>query len=72
MKCECGCDRFHAEQTIYLEVIVDEHGEFVKNTYGTMEESIFDGERPNGPYRCTNCGKSYESLDDDDDEELEG
>lgn len=56
--CECGNKEFTASQKCYHTVKVDELGNFVENV------DIFEAESPYGPFVCTNCGKSYENLDE--------
>ena len=62
MKCECGNDKFIAHQIIRVDVVADEHGEFLENFADGLENSIYDAERPYGPYECTVCGATYENL----------
>lgn len=56
-QCKCGNKRFTASQRCYHDVIVNESGIFEENI------SIFESERPYGPFRCTKCGAVYEYLD---------
>lgn len=63
MKCKCGCDQFYASQCVYIDIIVDEHGNFLENRYSTAEESIFEADDPYGPYYCTECGAEYDQLE---------
>ncbi len=66
MKCKCcGNDRFYADQELWASVIVDEDGCFIENSEKTLEKSIYDAVT-HGPYVCTECGASYDWLDEDD------
>ena len=60
--CECGSQRFHASQKVYMSVVVDETGVFIENAQPTAEASIFENEAPYGPFTCEKCFKEYESL----------
>ena len=62
MLCVCGNDRFYAHQIIRADVIVDSDGAFLENATERLEESIYDAERPYGPFTCTKCGKEYDEL----------
>lgn len=61
-KCKCGNGEFTAEQTIFVNIIVDGEGGFIRNESSTIEESMYDGE-VNGPYICTKCGECYDDLE---------
>lgn len=57
MKCpKCSNRQFRARQTIHRDVVVDEDGDFVK------ELEVFDGNKPYGPYKCTECGEELDDL----------
>lgn len=60
MKCKCGNDKFYATQRVYMDVIVDETGEFIEDAGDTAEESISQSEAPYGTFVCTKCGECYE------------
>ena len=62
MKCTCGNDRFIAHQIIHADVIVGADGEFLENVTETLEASIYDSEKPYGPFTCTACGREYDEL----------
>ena len=47
MRCKCGNDKFYAHQRVYLEVIVDENGEFHSNLED-IAAAIYDSDRPYG------------------------
>ena len=61
MRCKCGNDKFYAHQLVYLEVIVDENGEFHSNLED-IAAAIYDSDRPYGQYTCTKCNAGYNSL----------
>ena len=63
MICTCGNDRFIGHQIIRVDVIVGADGSFLENVTGRLEDSIYDAERPYGPFTCTSCGKEYEELE---------
>jgi len=54
----------HAEfiQIVRVDVIVDAGGSFESNVTNPMENSIYDAEKPYGPFTCTVCGKEYDEL----------
>jgi hypothetical protein len=58
IKCECGNDRFSANQICRHEVYIDVHGNYLEDS----PTGIFDADDPYGPFECTSCGKSYENL----------
>ena len=62
MKCTCGNDRFIAHQIIRADVIVGADGEFLENVTETLEASIYDSEKPYGPFTCATCGREYDEL----------
>ena len=66
MRCKCGNDKFYAHQLVYLDVTVDESGEFHSNLED-IAAAIYDSERPYGPYTCTKCAAEYDTLTDDHD-----
>ena len=55
--CICGSTRFTATQVCRHDIIVDSYNNFHRDI------GIGESENPNGPYRCTECGKEYEDLD---------
>ena len=61
MRCKCGNDKFYAHQRVYLEVIVDESGEFHSNLED-IAAAIYDSDRPYGQYTCTKCNAEYDTL----------
>lgn len=61
MRCKCGNNRFYAHQRVYLEVIVDENGEFHSNLED-IAAAIYDSDRPYGQYTCTKCNAEYDTL----------
>ena len=63
MICTCGNDRFYGHQIIRVDVIVGADGSFDDNISDCLENSIYDAERPYGPFTCTACGKEYEELE---------
>ena len=63
MICACGNDHFYGHQIIRADVIVDADGSFEENITNRLEDSIYDAERPYGPFTCTSCGKEYEELE---------
>ena len=56
--CICGSTRFTASQVCYHDIIVDSYNNFHRDI------GISESEKPYGPYRCTECGKEYEDLDE--------
>ena len=63
-RCECGNTRFHAHQRVYMDILVDANNNFTDNETKDATSSIYDAETPYGPYTCTKCGRSYESLEE--------
>ena len=63
MICTCGNDRFYGHQIIRVDVIVGADGSFEDNISERLENSIYDAEKPYGPFTCTACGKEYEELE---------
>jgi hypothetical protein len=61
MKCECGNDKFYAHQVCRMDVIVNEHNDWEKNSPDD-NSACYDADSPYGPYRCTKCNKEYEEL----------
>ena len=49
---------FAASQVCYHDIIVDSYNNFHRDT------GIGESEKPYGPFRCTECGKKYEELDE--------
>ena len=62
MICTCGNDRFYGHQFVRVDVIVGADGSFESNVTDPMENSIYDTEKPYGPFTCTVCGKEYDEL----------
>ena len=62
MICTCGNDRFYGHQIVRVDVIVDADGSFESNVTDPMENSIYDAEKPYGPFTCTVCGREYDEL----------
>ena len=62
MVCTCGNDRFIAHQIIRADVIVGADGEFLENVTETLEASIYDSDKPYGPFTCAACGREYDEL----------
>ncbi|WP_415912451.1 hypothetical protein [Neptuniibacter sp. QD37_11] len=58
----CNGNRFIASQRVYLDVVVDNQGNFVRNLYN---ESYGDAEfgAPYGPFSCTKCGRETSDQD---------
>ena len=63
MICVCGNNRYFAHQKIRADVITDENGNFYSNAKDILESSVYDSEKPYGPFVCTKCGKEYDELD---------
>ena len=63
MICTCGNDRFYGHQIIRADVIVGADGSFEANVTEHLEDSIYDAEKPYGPFTCTACGKEYDELE---------
>ena len=62
MICICGNDRFIGHQIIRADVIVGVDGSFLENVTDRLEDSIYDAEKPYGPFTCTACGREYDEL----------
>ena len=62
MICTCGNDRFIGHQIIRADVIVGVDGSFLENVTDLLEDSIYDAEKPYGPFTCTACGREYDEL----------
>ena len=62
MICTCGNDHFYAHQIVRVDVIVDADGCFEDNATDRLESSIYDAEKPYGPFTCTSCGREYDEL----------
>lgn len=66
-KCpNCGHNRFSAHQVCRLDVIVGPDGEFEENLHERADLSIYDSEKPYGPFRCMKCGAEFDELKDMD------
>ena len=62
MICICGNDRFIGHQIIRADVIVGVDDSFLENVTDRLEDSIYDAEKPYGPFTCTACGREYDEL----------
>ena len=62
MICICGNDRFIGHQIIRADVIVGADGSFQENVTDRLEDSIYDAEKPYGPFTCPACGREYDEL----------
>ena len=62
MICTCGNDRFSGHQIIRADVSVGADGSFLENVTDRLEDSIYDAEKPYGPFTCTACGREYDEL----------
>lgn len=61
MKCKyCNSERFTAHQVCRLDVIVDDTGEFLENAHKDAAQSIYDSNKPYGPFQCCGCGAEYD------------
>lgn len=60
---KCGCTVFAAHQICRLDVIVDGDNNWEGNAGETTQDSIYDSEKPYGPYTCLNCCEEYAELD---------
>lgn len=49
---KCGGKEFLANQVIRIEVVVDGNNDFLRNNTKKVEESIYDSDKPFGPYVC--------------------
>ncbi|MGN0485529.1 MAG: hypothetical protein ACI4HI_18475 [Lachnospiraceae bacterium] len=58
----CGSKRFIGHQLIRADVYVGENGEFDGNLPGGLETSIYDSERPYGPFTCLKCDAEFDEL----------
>ena len=68
MECtHCGNKEFNAHQVCRMDVVVDGDNNWVSNPGGAdSAASIYDSENPFGPYTCTDCGKEYDELQDNE------
>ena len=72
MKCECGNNEFYSYAlvtvTYDLKVVTNEHGDYLDDAEAPPEfvgqDAFLDEEMdvPKGPYICTECGKQYNQL----------
>lgn len=62
MICTCGNNRFIGHQIIRADVIVGVDGSFLENVTDRLEDSIYDAEKPYGPFTCMACGREYDEL----------
>jgi len=65
----CHGKEFHANQRLYVDVIVDGGNNFLRNIAGTertgeLGVTITEADNPYGPFRCINCGVEYDDLDE--------
>lgn len=64
-KCKkCGGTEFTAHQRLYTDIIVDGDNNFIQNNSVDGSISIYEHEKPYGPYGCIKCGTEYDTLDD--------
>ena len=61
MLCKCGNDEFTAHQVCHMDVVVDGHNNWQRNTPDDSS-CCYESETPFGPYTCTKCGKEYDSI----------
>lgn len=60
---KCGNDEYYAHQLCRLDIIVDGENNFLRNSNGDdAVASIYDTERPCGPYTCVECGTMFDEL----------
>ena len=65
MKCKfCGGSEFVGHQRCYMDVLLDENGDFLANLSGGADANIYEAEQPYGPFVCRRCGAEYEYLRD--------
>lgn len=70
MKCECGNNEFYSfalvTVTYDLKVVTNEYGDYLDDANEPPElgDPFLDEEMdvPKGPYICTECGKQYNQL----------
>ena len=62
MRCKCGNNRFYAHQLVRIDVIVDENGAYDSNLYDNADTTIYDAEKPYGPFTCAACNREYDEL----------
>lgn len=63
MQCRiCGKEEFVGHQVIRALVICDGDGGFLSNMTDGLSASIYDSEKPYGPFECNYCGAEYEDL----------
>lgn len=68
MKCKkCGHDEFNGHQLVRADIVVDEHGNFLRNHNNDLAKNVYDSERPYGPFCCLKCGAEYDELEADND-----
>lgn len=61
-QCKCGSKEFYATQRIYVEVVVDNDGNFIRNAKGTIEDSIEDADRITGSLICIKCDEYFKEI----------
>ena len=69
MECtHCGCKTFNAHQVCHMDVVVDGNNNWESNGDGVKDaaDSIYESGTPFGPYTCTECGKEYSELVDNE------
>lgn len=58
----CGSERFIGHQLMRANVYVGSDGYFEDNLPGGLEPSIYDSEKPYGPFTCDQCGQEFDEL----------
>lgn len=68
---KCGGKEFLASQVVRMEVVVDGYNEFLRNNTENAVESIYNSDKPYGPYVCKKCGEEIGNLNDLESKESE-
>jgi hypothetical protein len=58
MNCTCGNELFSASQDVTENIIMSGNGLYIDTI------NIVCNKEPNGPFKCTKCGKIYTSIKD--------
>ena len=60
-RCECGNKEFYAHQVCHLDVVVNGHNDWQRNSPDD-NSACYESGNPFGPYRCTKCNKEYAEI----------
>ena len=58
----CGNDEFYARQRCYVDVVVDQNNNFLRNEKSAMDNNCSDADTPYGPFVCTGCAAEFSTM----------